>query len=268
MALEGKTRRGSKQRGAADAPLLAALRHRLGVVLGQAAVDDKTSAIGAAGAFLLTLVLAGRVVTAAALLAQRALAQAIVARGGDDLLAVRATSRGGAGPARCCSATRRWPRGPPSAERSASTAGGWRRGGWPPRPRWSATATGPACRRCCGWSAGSSPRPAGRSLRQETAYAVTSRAPGRRQPRASCWRSGAATGPARTGCTDVRDVTCAEDRAQVRAGTVPPCLAACRTLASGLLRPLGAANIAAATRRYAAQPDHALAALGLPYDFA
>lgn len=73
----------------AGAHLLAALSHRLGVFVGQAAVADKTNRIGAAGALLLTLVLDGRVVTADALLAQRAVAQAIMARGGDDLLAVK-----------------------------------------------------------------------------------------------------------------------------------------------------------------------------------
>ncbi len=65
----------------------------------------------------------------------------------------------------------------------------------------------------------------------------------------------------------VLDVAFDEDRAQVRAGTAPQCMAAFRNLAIGLLRTLGAANIAAATRRYAAQPALALAALGLATDF-
>jgi hypothetical protein len=65
----------------------------------------------------------------------------------------------------------------------------------------------------------------------------------------------------------VRDVTFDEDRAQVRAGTAPQCMAAFRNLAIGLLRLLGATNVAAATRRCAAQPALALAALGLTTDF-
>jgi len=88
-ALDGKTLRGSRKRGASDAHLLAALSHRLGVVLGQVAVSDTTNEIGAAGELLLTLALDGRVVTADALLTQRAIAQAIMARGGDYLLAVK-----------------------------------------------------------------------------------------------------------------------------------------------------------------------------------
>ena len=57
----------------------------------------------------------------------------------------------------------------------------------------------------------------------------------------------------------VRDVPCAEDRSQVRTGSIPPVLAALRHLAIGLLRTAGATNIAAATRYYAARPAEALA---------
>ena len=50
------------------------------------------------------------------------------------------------------------------------------------------------------------------------------------------------------------------------AGHAPQVMAALRTTAIGLLRGLGATNIAAATRRFAAQPALALAAVGLPID--
>lgn len=65
----------------------------------------------------------------------------------------------------------------------------------------------------------------------------------------------------------MRDVTFDEDRSAARSGTVPQCMAAFRNLAIGLPRFLGEANIAAATRRYAAQLARALAALGLTSDF-
>ena len=80
MALGGKTLRGSRRRGAADAHLLAALNHRLGVTLGQAGVPDKTNEIGAVAEFLLTPALEGRIVTADALLTRREIAQAILHR--------------------------------------------------------------------------------------------------------------------------------------------------------------------------------------------
>src|SRR4051794_24799329 len=88
IALDGKALRGSRRRGAAHAHHLSAFSQRLGVVLAQVGVADKTNEIGAAGEFLLTLVLEGRVVTADALLTQREVARTMRASGGDDLLAV------------------------------------------------------------------------------------------------------------------------------------------------------------------------------------
>ena len=45
IAIDGKTRRGSRQQGAAGAHLLSALAHRVGVTLAQHAVEDKTNEI-------------------------------------------------------------------------------------------------------------------------------------------------------------------------------------------------------------------------------
>jgi DDE family transposase len=61
----------------------------------------------------------------------------------------------------------------------------------------------------------------------------------------------------------VRDVTFGEDQSQVRCGSIPQVLAALRNTAIGLLRWGGHANIAAATRYYAARPREALALLGI-----
>jgi hypothetical protein len=52
--------RGSKRQGAPDTHVLSAFSHRLGLVLGQTGVPDKTNAIGVADAFLRSRVLAGR----------------------------------------------------------------------------------------------------------------------------------------------------------------------------------------------------------------
>lgn len=65
----------------------------------------------------------------------------------------------------------------------------------------------------------------------------------------------------------VRDVTYGEDRSQVRDGTVAQVMAALRNVTIGRLRLAGHANIAAATRYYAARPREALALLGLTPDF-
>ncbi len=49
----------------------------------------------------------------------------------------------------------------------------------------------------------------------------------------------------------------------MRCGAIPGVLAAVRSAAIGLLRAHGATNIAAACRRNAAQPGHALALVGI-----
>lgn len=89
IAVDVKTVRGSKRQGAADAHLLSAFSQRLGVVLGQTGVPDKTNEIGAVSAFLRSIVLEGRVVTADALLTQRVIARSIRDSGGDYLLVVK-----------------------------------------------------------------------------------------------------------------------------------------------------------------------------------
>ncbi len=61
----------------------------------------------------------------------------------------------------------------------------------------------------------------------------------------------------------VRDVTFDEDRSQVRVGSIPQVMAALRNTAIGLMRVAGEVNIAAACRRFAAQPWSALALLGI-----
>lgn len=61
----------------------------------------------------------------------------------------------------------------------------------------------------------------------------------------------------------VRDVTFDEDRSQVRTTHIPQVMATLRNVAIAVLRWGGAANIAAACRRYAAQPALALAAVGI-----
>lgn len=59
-------------------------------------------------------------------------------------------------------------------------------------------------------------------------------------------------------------MTYGEDHSQVRSGSLPQVMAAVRNTAIGLLRWAGHANIAAATRYYAARPREALALLGIP----
>ena len=61
----------------------------------------------------------------------------------------------------------------------------------------------------------------------------------------------------------VRDVTFDEDRSQVRCGSIPQVMAAFRNTVIGLMPWAGETNIAAACRRFAAQPWSALAIIGI-----
>jgi predicted transposase YbfD/YdcC len=61
----------------------------------------------------------------------------------------------------------------------------------------------------------------------------------------------------------VRDVPCDADRSQVRCGNIPQVMAALRHTVIGLRRWAGDTNIAAACRRFAAQPWAALALIGI-----
>src|SRR5262249_2512368 len=61
----------------------------------------------------------------------------------------------------------------------------------------------------------------------------------------------------------VLDVTFAEDRSQVRCGNIPQVMAALRNTVVGLMRWAGHTNMAAAYRRFAAQPQAALRLIGI-----
>ena len=104
------------------------------------------------------------------------------------------------------------------------------------------------------------------AVRSECSYAVTSVPPARASPAALlvAWRE---HWHSENKAHSVRDVTFAEDRSSVRAPHVPPVMAAVRNAAIGLARLAGEPNIAAACRRFAAQPARALALVGLPDDF-
>jgi len=89
LAMDGKTLRGSRQAGVPGAHLLSAVSHRLGLTLGQTAVDAKTNEIPCVQTLLQGLVLEGRVFTMDALLTQRPIAAAIVAGGGAYVMTVK-----------------------------------------------------------------------------------------------------------------------------------------------------------------------------------
>ena len=82
VAMDGKTLRGSKKQGADLHHLLSAVEHKTGMTLIQVPVDGKTNEIPLTQVLLERLYLEGRVITTDALLTQKAIAKAIVQKGG------------------------------------------------------------------------------------------------------------------------------------------------------------------------------------------
>jgi predicted transposase YbfD/YdcC len=90
LAIDGKTLRGSQKQGAPGVHLLSALGHRLGLTLAQPAVADKTNELPVVMDLFRQGGLGDRVVTMDALLTQRPIAQQLVAAGGDYVMGVKA----------------------------------------------------------------------------------------------------------------------------------------------------------------------------------
>ena len=262
LAIDGKTLRGSAQQGAAQSHLVSALSHRLGVVVAQLAVSDKSHELGHLEPLLEALVLAGRVVTCDALHTHADVAQAVLDRGGDYLLPVKENQpvlrsdiallfahREGLAETMTVAQTTDCHGGRVETRRLlASTA-------LQDYLQWPGHAQVLELRRVV------TKKRTGQT-RQEVVYGITSLAPGRATPAQllQLWRG---HWHIENRLHWVRDVTFDEDRSQVRAGSAPQVMAALRNVAISLLRLCGAENIAAACRRYAARPAEALAAVGI-----
>ncbi len=264
VALDGKTLRGSRHQGALNVHLLSALSHRLGLTLGQQAVDDKTNEISHVVPLLRGLVLEGRIFTMDALLTQRAVAHAIVAGGGDYLMLVKGNQ----------------PRleddialvftEPPEDDHPMIAETLDQGHGRIERRRLTVSAalvgysTWPGVQQVFRLERETVLRKTG-EVRAETVYGITSLDPARAaaarllQIARHHWRI-------ENHSHWVRDVTFDEDRSQVRCGSTPQVMAAIRNAVIGLLRVSGEANIAAACRRLAACPRSALALVGIVPD--
>jgi predicted transposase YbfD/YdcC len=255
VAVDGKTLRGS---GTADGPgrhLLAALDHAHGVVLGQVDVAAKTNEIPMFATLLDRIDLAGAVVTADALHAQRAHADYLVTqRGAHYLITVKGNqprlhAQLAALPWRqvpvACQAREK---GHGRAERRALKVTAVAAGLAFPHAAWAIQIvrrrrplTGKNSKK---WST-------------ETVYAITSLSVIQARPAEL-----ARIARGHWGIEDrlhwVRDVTYDEDHSQVRTGNGPHVMASLRNLAIAILRLTGHANIAAALRYHTRQPARPL----------
>jgi predicted transposase YbfD/YdcC len=264
VALDGKTLRGSRRQGALDVHLLSALSHRLGLTLGQHPVDDKNNEITVAVPLLRALTLKGRVFTMDALLAQRAIAEAIVQASGDYVMVVKDNQPQLLADVQAVFSD------PPPGDRQATACSLDSRHGRVERRRLTASSA------LVGYSNWPGLRQAFRlerttilkktgETRGEVVYGVTSLDSGRADAQRLLrlarqhWRI-------ENHSHWVRDVTFGEDHSQVRRGSTPEVMAALRNAAIGMLRALGATDIAAGCRQLAAQPASALALLGIATD--
>jgi predicted transposase YbfD/YdcC len=262
IAVDGKTLRGSQKQGVPGAHLLSALGHRLGLTLAQQAVADKTNEIPVTLDLLRQLVLEGRVVTMDALLTQRPIAQQIVAAGGAYVMVVKENQPQLREDIATVFAL------PPIAGETrtvAETVDGGHGRIEHRRLYTSDVLVGysdwPALAQVFHLERQVLSKKTG-EIREEVVTGVTSLAPERADAarllalvrghwhieNKSHW---------------VREVTFDEDRSQVRCGNIPQVLAALRNTVIGLARWAGETNMAAACRRFAAQPALALELIGI-----
>ena len=262
LAIDGKTLRGSRKQGAPAVHLLSVLSHRLGLTLWQQAVADKTNEIPVLEDVLRELVVEGRVMTVDAVLTQRAVAERIVHGGGDYVMLVKGNQ-----PqlqhdiqlvfhethllAETMATAETVDSGHGRLEQRRLTASSALVGysDWPGLVQVFQLERGVLMKKSG-------------EQRHEVVYGVTSLSRDQAGPERllglvrqhwsienkSHW---------------VRDVTFDDDRSQVRCGSIPQVLAAFRNTAMGLMRCAGETNIAAACRRFAAQPWSALALIGI-----
>jgi predicted transposase YbfD/YdcC len=262
MAIDGKTLRTSQRCGAEDAHLLSALSQRLGVVLGQVAVADKTNELTAIDDLLADLVLTGWVVTTDALFTQTTIAERICAAGGEYLMAVKGNQ-----PQLLDDLVTLFADSDLPVEQASETR---LHGGRIERRtlRVSTELVGytdwPQLAQALCVERRVTKKRTGET-RSERAYAITSLRPDQLTARdlLTLWREHWSI---ENRLHWVRDVTFDEDRSTVRAGAIPRVLAAFRNTAIGVHRLSGATNIAAACREYQAQPALALTALGLHWE--
>lgn len=262
MAIDGKTLRGSRKQGAPAAHLLSVLSHRLGLTLWQQAVADKTHEIPVLEDVLRQLVLEGRVITVDALLTQRAIAQHIVAGGGDYVMVVKGNQPqlhqeihllfqdvDALAEPMAAAETVDVGHGRIEQRRLTSSAALVGYNDWPGLAQVFQIERHVTMK-------------ASRVQRYDVVYGVTSLCPDQAGPERLLglvrqhWQI-------ENQVHWVRDVTFDEDRSQVRSGNIPQVMAAFRNTVLGLIRRAGETNIAAACRRLAAQPWLALALVGI-----
>src|SRR5215471_14321878 len=252
IGLDGKTLRGSKKQGVPGVHLLSALAHHVGLTLAQQAVAAKTNEITAVETVLGQLVLQGRIVTMDALLTQQHVAQTIVDAEGDYMMIVKESQPQLRADIALIFAQPPWG----DSQKTASTVDIGHG-----RIEQRTLTTSEALVGYSPWPGVGQVFQLERQVtikktgteRTEVVYGITSLGAEQASP-ARLLELVRGQWHIENKSHWVRDVTCDEDRSQVRCGHIPQVMPALRNTAIGLLRWAGYANIAAACRQFAAQP--------------
>jgi predicted transposase YbfD/YdcC len=262
LAIDGKSLRGSHKQGAKEDHLVSALSHRLGVVVAQIAVADKSKENGCLEPLLEAIVLEGRVITTDALHTTRAVAQKIIEGGGDYLQPVKANQ-----PTLLEDIREVFNH---AEELKDTITKAQTTDQHADRIETRSLRTSTALQDYLDWPGHAQVLELRRVIvnkhtrktRHELVYGITSLPPAEASAKEllKLWRE---HWHIENKLHYVRDVTFDEDRSQVRSESVPQVMAALRNLAISVMRLCGADNIAAACRRYAANPTLAFAAIGL-----
>jgi predicted transposase YbfD/YdcC len=247
IAIDGKTVRGAKNKDGKAPHLVAALAHGIGAVLGQVAVDEKSNEIPAVRDLLKAFAsLSCAVITIDAMHTQHDTAQVILGRGADYVMTVKANM-----PALYQQLKKLPWAAVPSV--SAVTADHGRRA-----RRTIKAVLAPAW---IGFDGAAQVAQLRRTVTKngkktvEVVYLITSDRDADPATLASWVRS---HWEIENRLHWVRDVTYLEDKSLVRTGNAPRVMATLRSLAISLLRLDGHANIAAANRHHARDPQRTL----------
>ena len=247
IAIDGKTVRGAKNKDGKAPHLVAALAHGIGAVLGQVAVDAKSNEIPAVRELLKAFAsLAAAVITIDAMHTQHDTAQVILGRGADYVMTVKGNM--------------------PTLYRQLKKLP------WAAVPAVSAVSTDHGRRACRTIKVALAPAWIGfdgaaqvAQLRRtvtnkgkktvEVVYLITSDRDADPVTLAAWVRS---HWEIENKLHWVRDVTYQEDKSLVRTGNAPRVMATLRSLAISILRLDGHANIAAANRHHARDPQRTI----------
>jgi predicted transposase YbfD/YdcC len=250
IAVDGKTVRGAKDKDGKAPHLVAALAHGIGAVLGQVAVDAKSNEIPAVRDLLKAFTdLAGAVITIDAMHTQGDTAQAITGRGADYVMTVKGNMP------TLYQQLKKLPWARIPAVSSVSTGHGRR------SRRTIKAVLAPAW---IGFAGAAQVAQLRRTVTAkgtktvEVVYLITSDREAEPATLAA-WVRG--HWEIENKLHWVRDVTYQEDRSLVRTGNAPRVMASLRSLAISLLRLDGHANIAAANRHHARDPQRTLTLL-------